>query len=128
METAIQAQEKSAESSEGFIRKVRKYNRRRFTAEDKIRVILDGMKREVAVSELCRKERIHPAIYYSWLKDFMEAGKARLRGDTKRSATENEVDGLRHANERLKLLLADLALDNSLLKKSLTGSESSGIS
>ncbi len=71
------------------------------------------------MSELCRREGIHPTIYYQWLKDFMEAGKARMRGDSKREATSEEVEQLRGENERLKQLVVDLRLANMTLKKSL---------
>ncbi|MFC1521679.1 transposase [Elusimicrobiota bacterium] len=120
METATQTASVPTETAANFIKKVRRYNRRKFTAEEKIRVILEGMKREVSATELCRKERIHPNVYYVWLKDFMEAGKARLRGDTKRAANEDEVGKLRQENDRLKIILAEQALENNLLKKSLT--------
>lgn len=106
--------------------KVKRSTRRRYGAEDKIRVVLEGMKREVAVSEVCRREGFHPTIYYSWLKSFMEGGKARLRGDDRRQATEPEVEGLRRENERLKLLVAEQMLEIRLLKKSLTGLEETG--
>ena len=118
--------ESKPETSGQLIAKVRKYTRRRYGAEDKIRVVLEGMKREVAVSEVCRREGFHPTIYYSWLKSFMEGGKARLRGDDRRQATEPEVEGLRRENERLKLLVADQVLEIQLLKKSLTGLEETG--
>ena len=80
---------------------------------------LAGSRGEVAVAELCRREGIHPTIYYKWLKDFMEAGKGRMRGDTKREATSEEVRQLREENERLKQLVAELSLANLTLKKSL---------
>lgn len=127
MDDAAQTVKGNEETAHGFIQKVKRATRRRFTSEEKIRILLEGMKREVSTSELCRKEGIHPHAYYSWLKDFMEAGKARLRGDTKRSATEGEVDGLRRENERLKVLLAEEVLESRLLKKSLSGSETDGI-
>lgn len=108
------------ESAAQLIRKVRKYTRRRMIAEDKIRIILEGMKREMSVADLCRRERINPAIYYSWLKDFLEAGKARLKGDVLREANRDEVVRLVQENERLKVLMAEQVLENALLKKSLT--------
>ena len=86
--------------------------------EEKIRMVMEGIRGEVSVVELCRREGIHPTIYYKWLKDFLEAGKGRLRGDAKREATSDEVQELRRENERLKLLVADLSLENLTLKKS----------
>lgn len=115
------------ENARTFITKVRRYTRRKYSAEDKIRIILEGMKREISVAELCRKEGISPNIYYSWVKDFMEAGKARLKGDNHRSATHNEVKNLRRENNRLKVILAEQMLEVSLFKKSLIGSDETGI-
>ncbi|MFH1619613.1 MAG: transposase [bacterium] len=109
-----------SETATQFLRKARKATRRRFTAEDKIRIVIEGMKREIAVSELCRREGISSAIYYTWLKDFMEAGKSRLKGDSLRNANRGEVSSLRRENEQLKALLADQMLELNLLKKSLT--------
>ncbi len=87
--------------------------------EEKIRIVLEEVRAEVSVAELYWREGIHPTIYYKWLKDFMDAGKARLRGDTKREATGEEVEQLRGENERLKQLVADLSLANLTLKESL---------
>lgn len=116
----------ATETATQFIKKVKRNTRRKFTSEEKIRVILEGMKREVSTAELCRQESIHPHVYYSWLKDFMEAGKARLRGDSKRQATDSDVISLRRENERLKIILADHMLENVLLKKSLSGLQEPG--
>ena len=102
-----------------LIREVRAQSRRRFSAEDKIRIVLEGFRKEMPVSDLCRREGISSALYYSWLKDFMEAGKARLKGDTLRDATQGEVKGLRQENGRLKELVGEQALEIQLLKKSL---------
>jgi transposase len=79
---------------------------------------MEGIRGEISVSELCRREGIHPRIYYKWLKDFMEAGKGRMRGDALREASSDEVKALRQENERLKQLVADLSVANMLLKKS----------
>jgi transposase len=106
------------ETARELIRRARRASRRKFPAEEKIRVVMEGIRAEVSVSDLCRREGIHPTIYYKWLKDFMEAGKGRLRGDARREATSNEVQDLRQENERLKLLVADLSLENLTLKKS----------
>ena len=104
---------------ESVVREIKRKTRKRYNAEEKIRIVLEGIRGEVAVSELCRREGIHPTIYYKWLKDFMEAGKGRMRGDTKREATSEEVRQLREENERLKQLVAELSLANLTLKKSL---------
>jgi len=106
-------------STAKLIREVRAQTRRRFSAEDKIRVVLEGFRKEMPISDLCRREGISSALYYSWLKDFMEAGKARLKGDTLRDATHSEVKGLRQENGRLKELIGEQALEIQLLKKSL---------
>ncbi|HEX8812089.1 MAG TPA: transposase [Terracidiphilus sp.] len=106
------------ETARELIRRARRASRKRFPAEEKIRIVMEGIRAEVSIADLCRREGIHPTIYYKWLKDFMEAGKGRLRGDAKREATSNEVQDLRQENERLKLLVADLSLENLTLKKS----------
>jgi len=109
---------RSAETARVLIRKIKRATRRRFPTEDKIRIVMEGVRGEVSVAELCRREGIHPTIYYKWLKDFMEAGKGRMRGDGLREATSDEVKLLRQENERLKQLVADLSVANMLLKKS----------
>jgi transposase len=101
------------------IRKAKGITRRHFSAEDKIRIVLEGVRGELPVSELCRRERVHTTVYYKWLKDFMEAGKRRLRGDIQREAGREEVASLKEENARLKQLVADYALDLMALKKSL---------
>src|SRR5512136_769924 len=106
-------------STAKLIREVRAKTRRQFSAEDKIRIVLEGFRKEILVSDLCRREGISSALYYSWLKDFMEAGKSRLKGDTLRDATQGEVKGLRQENGRLKELVGEQALEIQLLKKSL---------
>ena len=109
---------RAGETARQLIRRAKRASRRKFPAEEKIRIVMEGIRAEVSVVELCRREGIHPTIYYKWLKDFMEAGKGRLRGDAKREATSDEVTQLRGENERLKLLVADLSLENLTLKKS----------
>ena len=89
-----------------FIQQVRRTTRRKFTAEEKVRVVLEGFRRETRVSDLCRREGINPNVYYAWLKEFMEAGKARLAAETVRDATQLEVASLKRDNERLKQLVA----------------------
>jgi transposase len=109
---------RSGDTARALIRRAKQASRRRFPSEEKIRILLEGVRAEVSVAELCRCEGIRPAVYYKWLKDFMEAGKKRLRGDTQREANREEVEQLRQDNQRLKQLVADLSLANMTLKKS----------
>jgi len=102
-----------------LIREVKRKTYKRFSSEEKIRIVLEGFRKEVPVSDLCRRENISSALYYSWLKDFMEAGKSRLKGDAVRNATKGEVKKLKEENERLKQLAGEQALHLQLLKKSL---------
>ena len=106
---------------EARVREIRRKTRRRFSAEEKIRIVLDGLKGEDSIAELCRREGISPNLYYNWSKEFLEAGKRRLMGDTKREASSGEVGGLKQENLQLKQLVADLSLRNQVLKKSLVG-------
>ena len=112
----VQADAGTTETQQ-FIKRVRRISRRQFTPEEKVRVVLEGFRREVSVSDLCRREGIRPNVYYAWLKDFMEAGKLRLQADTTRDATQVEVAGLKQQNDRLKQLVAELSLDVLVLKK-----------
>ncbi len=107
--------------SEARVREIRRKTRRRYSSEEKIRIVLEGVKGEESIAELCRREGISPNLYYNWSKEFLEAGKRRLQGDTKREATSNEVVSLRQENGQLKQLVADLSLRNQVLKKSLAG-------
>jgi transposase len=91
--------------------------------EEKIRIVLEGLKGEASIAEICRREGIYPNVYYKWSKEFLEAGKKRLQGDTEREATNGEVTGLRKENDQLKALVAELSLKNRVLKKSLNGLE-----
>lgn len=100
---------------------IRRATRRHFSAEDKIRIVLDGLRGEDSIAELCRREGIAQSLYYSWSKEFMEAGKRRLAGDTVRAATSDEVKDLRREASALKECVADLTLENRLLKKSMLG-------
>jgi transposase len=118
-QTVEQVERAPRGSAAKLIREVRQKTRRQFCAEDKIRIVLEGFRRELPISELCRRESISTALYYSWLKDFMEAGKARLKGDSLREATSREVKELRAENARLKELVGEQALQLQLLKKSL---------
>ena len=123
MESITQEQEEQVTGRPGsaakLIREVRAKTRRKFLAEDKIRIVLEGFRKEMPVSDLCRREGISSALYYSWLKDFMEAGKARLKADSLRDATQSEVKQFREQNARLKELVGEQALQIQLLKKSL---------
>src|SRR5689334_3096132 len=110
-------------SAEKVIRDIRRETRRKYSAEEKIRIVLEGLRGEDSIAELCRREGINPNMYYKWSKEFLEAGKARLTGDTKREANSSEVDGLRQENEQLKQVVAELFLKNRVLKKSVLASE-----
>jgi len=107
--------------SEARVREIRRKTRRRYSSEEKIRIVLEGLKGEESIAELCRREGISPNLYYNWSKEFLEAGKRRLMGDTKREASRPEVSTLRQENDQLKQLVAELSLRNRLLKKSLSG-------
>jgi transposase len=111
-------------SSESVVRDIKRNTRRKFSSEEKIRIILEGLRGEASIAELCRREGINANLYYRWSKDFLEAGKKRLQGDTVREANSGEVIGLRRENEQLKQLVAELSLKNRVLKKSLNGMES----
>ena len=106
-------------TAEQFMKKVRRNTRRKFTAEEKIRVVLEGMKREIPITELCRREEIAAAVYYVWLKDFMEAGKARMKGDSLREASRDEVQKLKREIAQLKEILGEKDLELYVYKKSL---------
>ena len=112
------AKERTGEAR-SFIRRVRTATRRRYTAEEKIRIVLEGFRREVAVNDLCRREGIKPHSYYAWTKEFMEAGKERLARDTVRDAAQQEVQALRRENLELKQLVAELSLEGHRPKKRL---------
>src|SRR5881392_266185 len=101
------------------LKTIRRATRRHFSAEDKIRIVLDGLRGEDSIAELCRKEGIAQSLYYTWSKEFIEAGKRRLAGDTARAATTGEVQDLRPEARALKECVADLTLENRLLKKSM---------
>ena len=108
------------EASEQIVKGIRRATRRRYSAEEKIRIVLDGLRGEHSIAELCRREGIAQNLYYRWSKDFLEAGKKRLAGDTARAATSDEVKDLRREATALKEVVADLTLENRLLKKSVT--------
>lgn len=106
---------------EKTIRDIRRATRRQYSAEEKIRIVLDGLRGESSIAELCRREGINQNLYYRWSKEFLEAGKKRLAGDTAREATSDEVRSLRREAVDLKEVVAELMLENRLLKKSMTG-------
>src|SRR5436309_13230720 len=114
---AEEAAEAGTAETRQSVRQVRRATRRKFTPEEKVRVVLEGFRREAPGSELCRREGIRPNAYYSWLKDFMEAGKSRLQADSVRGATRPEGDGSRGADEQQKQLVAELSLAVLDLKK-----------
>ena len=113
-------------SSEKVIKDIRRRTRAKYSSEEKIRIVLDGIRAEVSPAELCRRESISSNLYYRWSRDFLEAGKKRLQGDTIREASSQEVSGLKKENEQLKQLVAEIALKNRVLKKSLNGTDSNG--
>ena len=124
MEASQMAKEEKV-SAEQVVRDIRRQTRKKYSAEEKIRIVLEGLRGEESIAELCRREGINPNMYYKWSKEFLEAGKARLTGDTKREATSSEVAGLRQENEQLKQVVAELLLKNRVLKKSATDTETS---
>jgi len=107
---------------EKVVREIKRKTRRKFSSEEKIRIVLEGLRGEETIAELCRREGISPNLYYNWSKEFLEAGKRRLAGNTKREATSGEVTGLRHENSQLKEMVAEMALRIRMLKKNETGS------
>jgi len=109
------------QSSEAAIRELRRRTRRKFSPEEKIRIVLEGLRGEESIADLCRREGIASNLYYRWSKDFLEAGKKQLAGDTVREATSDEVKGLRSENRELKEVVAEMTHKNRVLKKSLTG-------
>jgi transposase len=115
--TANQAGPKPAVLS--IIKDIQRQSRKHYTAEEKIRIVLEGLQGESSVAEICRREGINTNVYYRWSKEFLEAGKKRLSGDTLREATAPEVQSMKAENEALKQLVAELSLENRVLKKSL---------
>jgi len=105
--------------AERILKDIRRATRRHFSAEDKIRIVLDGLRGEDSIAELCRREGIAQSLYYVWSKEFLEAGKRRLAGDTVRAATSDEVKDLRRESTALKEVVAEQALELRILKKSM---------
>jgi len=112
---------KLKESAEKVVKDIRRATRKRHSSEEKIRIVLEGLRGEDSIAELCRREGINQNLYYRWSKEFLEAGKKRLAGDTAREATSGEVKGLRKEAVALKEVVAELTLENRLLKKSMIG-------
>ena len=109
------------DTAEQAVRDIRRKTRKQYSAEEKIRIVLEGLRGEESIAALCRREGIAESLYYSWSKEFLEAGKKRLAGDTARQATSNEVKTLRAETRNLKEALAEQMLENRLLKKSMIG-------
>ena len=112
---------KKKSSAESTVRNIRRKTRKQYNAEDKIRIVVEGLRGEQTIAELCRREGISQSLYYKWSKEFLEAGKSRLAGNTKREADSSEVKEMREELDQLKLLVAELSLKNRILKKSLHG-------
>ena len=108
-------------SSERLVKTIRRATRKQYSSEEKIRIVLDGLRGEHSIAELCRREGIAESLYYSWSKEFLEAGKRRLSGDTARAATSSEVKDLRRQAQELKEVVAEQALELRLLKKTMIG-------
>ena len=108
-------------AAENVLKDIRRATRRQYSAEEKIRIVLDGLRGEESIAALCRREGIAESLYYNWSKEFLEAGKKRLAGDTARAATSDEVKQLRHEARDLKEVVAEQALELRLLKKSMIG-------
>jgi len=114
---------KKTNSPESIVRDIKRKTRRKFTSDEKIRIVLEVLQGEDSIADICRREGIHPTMYYKWSKDFLEAGKKRLNGDTVREANSEEVKDLKDENDQLKQLVAELSLKNKVLKKTLKGLE-----
>jgi len=110
--------------AESIVRDIKRRTRKKYSSEEKIRIVLEGLRGEATVAEVCRREGLNTNIYYKWSKEFLEAGKKRLQGDTVREATTTEVVDLKKENDQLKQLVAELSLKNRVLKKSLNALES----
>ena len=112
---------KAKQNPESVVREIKRNTRRKSNSEEKIRIILEGLRGDDSVANICRKEGIAPSIYYKWSKTFLKAGKRQLNGDTIREASSSEVSDIRIENEQLKQLVAELSLKNRIFKKSLNG-------
>ena len=110
-------------NTKSVVKEIKRQTRKKYSAEEKIRIILEGLRGEDSINSICRKEGINPNLYYKWSKDFLEAGKKRLQGDTVREANSDEVTSLLAENDQIKQLVAEISLKNRVLKKSLNGLE-----
>ena len=117
----------TAKSAEKVVQDIRRKTRRRFSAEEKIRIVLEGLRGEESIAALCRRDGLNPNLYYRWSKEFLEAGKKRLVGDTTREATSTEVGARRKEVTPLKQVVAECVLENRLLKKSVTAFDSEAV-
>ena len=108
---------------DSIVRDIKRKTRKKYNSEEKIRIVLEGLRGEESIATICRRDGINTNLYYKWSKDFMESGKKRLSGDIKREATSSEVTDLKQENDQLKQLVAELSLKNRVLKKSLHGME-----
>jgi transposase len=115
--------EETTQNVEATVREIQRHSRKKYSAEEKVRIVLEGLRREITIAELCQRESIHPNMDYKWSKDFLEAGKQRLVGDTHREADSQEVNEMRAESEQLKAMVAEPTLKNHVLKKSLLGRE-----
>ena len=122
-----EAADQRSEQTRSFVRQVRAATRRKYTPEEKIRIVLEGFHREVTVNDLCRREGIRPHSYSAWTKEFMEDGRERLSRDTVRDATRQEIQGLKRENGELKLLVAELSLEVYRLKKTAIPMPQTGV-
>jgi len=112
---------KKKSTAEATVRNIRRKTRKQYNAEDKIRIVVEGLRGEQTIAELCRREGISQSLYYKWSKEFLEAGKSRLAGNTKREADSSEVKEMREELDQLKLLVAELSLKNRILTPALAG-------
>jgi transposase len=115
------SEKQQKDSTEKTVREIRRRTRRRHSSEEKIRIVLEGLRGEDSIAQLCRKEGINQNLYYRWSKEFLEAGKKRLAGDTAREASSDEVKSLRTEASQLKEMLAEVMMENRLFKKSVLG-------
>jgi len=111
------------QTAESKVKEIRRHTRKKYSAEEKMRIVIEGLRGEVSIAELCRKEGINANLYYNWSKDFLEAGKKRLAVDIKREATSTEVNGLKNQNMELKELVAELSLEVRMLRKKTLGTD-----
>ena len=112
-------------SAESLVRDIKRKTRRKFSSEEKIRIVIEGLRGEMSIAELCRREGIAQNLYYRWSKDFMESGRKRLAGDTLREANTTEVQSLKRENAQLKEMVAELLLQHHILKRKMDGEDSS---